>query len=158
MPQQAAGHPIAGEGSRVTWSRTFPATAGQARAARHFLAALLGGCALTDDAVACLSELASNAIIHSRSSLPGGTFTVHAELGPGGLRVAVADDGGPWAPRSTGGDVAATSGRGLRIVAALADEWDITPRTTAPARTAWFVLRRCPAPLPGDHSCGTGSE
>ena len=139
--------PVSGSPT-VAWSRTFPGTPDQAGEARRFLAALLGGFPLADEAVACLGELASNALLHSGSGLPGGTFTVRAELGPGGLRVEVEDSGGPWAPRPATGNPGAASGRGLMIVAALADEWDIVPRATATARTAWFVLRRphCPCP------------
>ncbi len=38
-----------------------------------------------------LSELATNAVVHSRSGQPGGTFTVRAELGAQRLRVEVRD-------------------------------------------------------------------
>jgi serine/threonine-protein kinase RsbW len=153
MTQQTAGRPSADaarpvSGSpTVAWSRTFPGTPDQAGEARRFLAALLGGFPLADEAVACLGELVSNALTHSGSRRPGGTFTVRAELSPGGLRAAVEDNGGPWAPRPATGNPDAASGRGLMIVAALADEWDIAPKTAAPARTAWFVLRR---PIPAE--------
>lgn len=139
MPQRTAGHLSHGAGLTVSWSRTFPGTRDQAGEARRFLAALLDGSPFTADAVACLGELANNAILHSGSGHPGGSFTVRAELGPGGLRVAVEDGGGPWLPRPPA--PGAASGRGLLIVAALADEWDISPRAAAPARTAWFALR-----------------
>ncbi|GEM_PF-1671424 len=62
--------------SRAAWSRTFAGTAGQVGEARRFLAAVLGGHPAAGDAVLCLSELAANAIIHSRSGEPGGVFTV----------------------------------------------------------------------------------
>ncbi len=151
MPQRAARQPISGEVRSLSWSRTFPGTREQAGEARRFLAALLGGSPLTDDAITCLGELASNAVLHSDSRLPGGTFTVRAELAPGRLRVAVEDSGGPWAPRPASGDPDSLSGRGLLIVAALAGDWDITPRTTATTRTAWFILRQPPeqGPRPG---------
>src|SRR5689334_10899569 len=46
-------------------------------------------------AALCVSELATNALVHSRSRLPGGTVTVHLEAEPGtrALRIAVHDSG-----------------------------------------------------------------
>src|SRR5438552_11916124 len=82
----------------LTQSHTFPATADQARMARRFLAANLNGSAPTGDALICLSELVTNAIRHSNSRRPGGTFTVRASAGHGRLRVEVEAQGGPWRP------------------------------------------------------------
>jgi hypothetical protein len=48
---------------------------------RHVRAALrcfIGACPVIDDAVHLLSELSANAITHSDSGKPGGTFTVRA--------------------------------------------------------------------------------
>lgn len=56
------------------WSRHFPATPEQAGEARRFLAAILDG-RPADDAILCLSELVTNATIHSRSAQPGGCLT-----------------------------------------------------------------------------------
>lgn len=92
----------------ITWARDFPGTSEQAGRARRFLAAIL-----------CLSELASNACLHSRSGRPGGCFTVRAELSVQGLRVEVRDDGGPWVWPARPDE----HGRGLLIVASLARAW-----------------------------------
>ncbi len=81
----------------ITWARTFPAAPAQVGEARRFLADLLDGGPAADDAILCLSELASNATQHSRSARPGGQFTVRAQLDGPHLRVEVADAGGPWA-------------------------------------------------------------
>ena len=70
----------------VTWSRTFPATPEQACQARRFLAVILDGRPDTDDAVLCLSELVTNATVHSNSRLPDGRITVRVQLH--GLRLA----------------------------------------------------------------------
>jgi hypothetical protein len=43
--------------------------------------------------VVCLSELAGNSVLHSRSRRPGGAFTVRAEVRDGGY---VRVEGGPW--------------------------------------------------------------
>jgi hypothetical protein len=59
----------------ITWARTFPAVPAQVREARRFLAGLLDGGQAADDALICLSELASNAVVHSRTG-----WTVWFEL------------------------------------------------------------------------------
>src|SRR5690349_20836143 len=77
-------------------SRSFAATPHQVAAARRFLAGLLADWRAKDDALVCLSELATNALLHSRSACPGGIFTVHARPYPGAWRVGVSDRGGAW--------------------------------------------------------------
>jgi anti-sigma regulatory factor (Ser/Thr protein kinase) len=93
----------------------FPGTADQVRAARRVLADFLGDCPWSDDAVLCLSELATNAVRHSASGQPGGTFTVAAEVLDDGVVLEVRDAGGPWPPATS------PDGRmhGLGIVAEL---------------------------------------
>ena len=93
---------------------------------------LLAGCPAADEVILCLSELATNAVLHSNSGRPGGTFTVRIGSRPGAdIRIEVEDDGGAWlAPAPDPG-----SGRGLDIIGALAAEWGIA---ISPAgRTVW---------------------
>ena len=87
-----------------THQHVFPALAEQVGHARRFLADILAGYLAADDAVLCLSELASNSVIHSASRQPGGTFTVRAAIDGGGVRVEVEDqaDYGDQAPARTG--------------------------------------------------------
>ena len=98
----------------IGWSRAFPATAAQVREARRFLTGILDGHPATDDAVLCLSELVTNATIHSHSRQPGGHFRVRAERLGGHVRVEVTDQGGPWAQSQPHDD---QNGRGLLVVA-----------------------------------------
>ena len=119
----------------ATTAQTFPATPGQVSAARRFLAGLIDGFPAADDALLCLSELATNAIQHSRSARPGGQFTVRATRAPGLVRVEVEDDGGPWHPQPSHHD---HGGRGLAILTALA-RWDITSNGNG-HRTIWFEI------------------
>ena len=106
----------------ITWARTFPAVPAQVREARRFLAGLLDGGQAADDALICLSELASNAVVHSRSSQAGGTFTVRVQLAGQRLRVEVCDQGGPWqSPGRASADE--QNGRGLLIVGQVAARW-----------------------------------
>lgn len=103
----------------ITWARDFPGTPEQAGKARRFLAAVLDNRPAAGDAILCLSELASNACLHSRSRRPGGRFTVRAALDARDLRVEVRDDGGPWVWPAQPDE----HGRGLLIVASLARAW-----------------------------------
>jgi serine/threonine-protein kinase RsbW len=122
----------------------LPRPARAVRQARKSLARSLDGCAAAEDAIACLSELAANAVTHSRSARPGGTFTVCARLTPAGrLRVEVTDQGGPWAqPAPTDGQ----HGRGLLIVRQLARDFGISSDNRT-SRTVWFELT-CPCGIP----------
>jgi len=120
----------------VSWHRVFPGGTSQVGEARRFLAGCLAGCAVADDAITCLSELAANAVLHSNSRLPGGSFTVQAGRDAGGrLRIEVADQGGPWDPSP---DPGGQHGRGLLIVARLAADWGITGHPDG--RIAWLEL------------------
>ena len=120
----------------ITWARTFPAVPAQVAEARRFLAGLLDGGPAADDAVLCLSELASNATQHSRSGQPGGQFTVRVRLDGRDLRVAVADDGGKWDCPAAADD---QHGRGLTIVAVLARAWGVRD-TSDGGRAVWFEV------------------
>jgi anti-sigma regulatory factor (Ser/Thr protein kinase) len=103
----------------LAWSRVFQARADQVREAREFLRAALEGCPAAADAILCISELATNAVLHSDSRKAGGTFTVRAEVHQDDyLWVEVEDNGGLWNQR------AHPDGRphGLDIVAALTAE------------------------------------
>jgi anti-sigma regulatory factor (Ser/Thr protein kinase) len=117
-------------------ARVFPARPDQVRHARQYLARLLEGCAFADDAVLCLSELVSNAIVHSRSSQPGGSFTVRAQVRGQRLRVEVSDQGGPWHP-SGRASTDEQNGRGLVIVGHLAARWGCEGHSRS-GWTVWF--------------------
>ncbi len=125
----------------IAWSRTFPATAAQVGEARQFLSAILDGAADADDAVLCVSELATNATLHSRSREPGGKFTLRVERGEDRLRVEVRDDGGAWTWPPP--DSAGVHGRGLLIISELASAWGRAGDAVT-GWTVWFELE-CPS-------------
>ncbi|MFE5855373.1 ATP-binding protein [Streptomyces sp. NPDC056500] len=121
-----------------------PNTRTAARAARHWLAAVLRGSPhpqLGDDAMLCLSELVTNA--HRHTSTP--TIRVQALIAVEFVVVRVRDNHPeplPPAPEAgcPGGE--GECGRGLALVEACADAWGVTffggarPR----GKSVWFKL------------------
>jgi anti-sigma regulatory factor (Ser/Thr protein kinase) len=113
-------------------SVTYPGTSEHIRIVRADLRAILPECPMADDVILCASELAANAATHSRSRLPGGTFTVRVKISPGDYAwIEVEDDGGPKSP----GLRDATGHHGLDIVRALATAWGVCGDHTT--RTTW---------------------
>ncbi|MFF4187857.1 ATP-binding protein [Streptomyces sp. NPDC001691] len=84
-----------------------------------------------DDVLLCVSELATNALVHGVP--PGRGFLLRAELREGAvLRVEVQDSGG-GVPRVA--DLADDGGRGLLLVGATADRWGVGERD--PGKVVW---------------------
>jgi anti-sigma regulatory factor (Ser/Thr protein kinase) len=102
---------------------------------------------LVDDAALLVSELVSNAVVHARTPL---TLTVSWCLGPSRVRVTVHDDS-PETPHTRDVDVTATTGRGMQIVAALADSSGVV--ANAVGKDVWFELV---APSTADDDCPRG--
>lgn len=125
MPTKAAAPLIA-------WSRAFPGTPAQVGEARRFLATILAGRPVAGDAVLCLSELVTNATLHSHSGKPGGQFTVRVEMNENLLRVEVRDEGGSWHGTRAPDE---QHGRGLNIVSQLAVAWG----RDGDSETGWTV-------------------
>ncbi|MGW1094121.1 ATP-binding protein [Streptomyces sp. NPDC002596] len=86
---------------------------------------------LTERAELVVAELAANAVLHGR--VPGRCFrlTLAYDLAAGRLRVEVTDARGDLCPRIPPADAEPDAlhpgGRGLALVAALADHWDCVP-------------------------------
>ncbi|QVQ54179.1 ATP-binding protein [Spiractinospora alimapuensis] len=80
-----------------------------------------------DRAVLIASEFATNAIKHSRSGRPGGTYTVHTEFQDSTLYLSVTDNGAPYPPykqpRGNADGELPENGQGLWLVEAHADWW-----------------------------------
>lgn len=113
---------------------SYPGRAEQVRHVRHALAAYLAGCPAADGAVLIASELAANAILHSRSR--GGHFTIRAELHPDHVLIEAEDLGGPWRRRSSDGRP-----HGLDVIEGLTgpDRWGV--KTTGEGgRIVWTRL------------------
>jgi hypothetical protein len=111
--------------------------------ARRFVVATLSGHGLDrfcDDAALCAAELATNAILHSRTP-----FTVAVRPISAGVRIDVQDDRPDRLPVEIPDDLpplaSGTTGRGLRLVSAMSTRWGYF--TTDVAKTVWVEL--------GDH-------
>ncbi len=140
MPMRAKG-----------WARSFP-VAGGVRAgrqwAREHLAALGAVAAdreLVDAVLLTVSELLTNAHLHADS-------TAEMVLSWDGrcVHVSVAD-GDPRLPAPCAAGPEATGGRGLTLVAAVADAWQAHPMPRGKAVSACFV----PSGALGPHVAAT---
>ncbi|MFJ3229804.1 SpoIIE family protein phosphatase [Streptomyces sp. NPDC086787] len=104
---------------------------------------------LADDAVAAVSELVTNAVVHAGTEVE---LSCHLE-DTGALVIEVTDHHPSRGPRENGADPPSETpeyGRGLRLVATLAESWGVTYR--AGAKTVWA---RLPA---GGGPAATGPE
>jgi anti-sigma regulatory factor (Ser/Thr protein kinase) len=111
-----------------------------ASAARRFVVSALdewGRPELCEDAAVCTAELVTNAILHSRDR-----FTVAVRRTARGARIDVLDARPDQLPLTVPDGLdpldLGTTGRGLMMVAALADRWGYF--TTDVAKTVWVEL------------------
>ncbi|MFD8813785.1 ATP-binding protein [Streptomyces sp. NPDC059627] len=81
------------------------------------------------------AELCANAVRHGH--VPGRNFHVRLTLAEDVLRIEVTDTRAEKQPPPThpAADPASESGRGLLLVAALADDWGVTSRPATPGKT-----------------------
>ena len=78
-----------------------------------------------EDAALIVSEFVGNAVRHGRATRAG-RLMVRWQFEDDGLRLEVVDGGGGRPAVRNGADPWGSSGRGLSIVAALADRWGYT--------------------------------
>ncbi len=121
----------------TVWAARFPNQPDSVTEARQFAAHHLSGSVTAqalEDVVLAISELATNAIKHAHSS-----FVLSLDLTEEMLRVEVTDaDSRPVVVPSA--VALADTGRGLRIVQALADQWGIDASSPGSKRV-WFTVR-----------------
>lgn len=122
------------------WEQVYPGSEEQLAPMRAALRSLLRGCPVADDVVLVMSELAANAIRHSRSGREGGTFTARLQHVPGRYVLGEIEDGGSdW-----GGDLqrSAREASGLYILLQLAADSGVSGDQRK--RVVWFRIP-CPA-------------
>ncbi len=108
----------------LTWRRTYPGTLDQVPHARHFTRYLLADSDHRHNAELIAGELAANAVRHTASGRSKGTFIIEITRTTAATTIAVYDCGWGGVPRFGKLFRAdATRGRGLAIVAALADRF-----------------------------------
>jgi anti-sigma regulatory factor (Ser/Thr protein kinase) len=125
------------------FTQRLSATPRGARLARHLALCQLDAWGIphgsdTSDAVAVIvAELAANAVTHGR--VPGRDFELRIGLVTGSVRVEVTDTRTEPRPPARG-DVRTPraldeGGRGLLLVDALADRWEVVDREPPPGKT-----------------------
>ena len=136
------GRPMAGPSlRRVHWAdvtRTFAGRLEDTRAARCFALGMLEPWRdeqLAADTALVVTELATNAVLHARSA-----FSVSLVLSGGAIRISVGDTV-PLGPTGVDKQLAAASGHGLGVVAAMATRWGV--QTVPSGKAVWAEL-----PLP----------
>jgi anti-sigma regulatory factor (Ser/Thr protein kinase) len=122
----------------------LPPSADSVRTARRFLRETLASWdaeQLEWSASQALSELVTNAVLHAGTPVTVG-LALRAD---GRLRLEVAD-GSPRVPQQRRYGQQATTGRGIALVAGLAQTWGVEQRTDG--KTVWCELRDAPAHEP----------
>jgi anti-sigma regulatory factor (Ser/Thr protein kinase) len=121
----------------ITFERAYPGTISQPRQVRADLAGIAAGFPAVDCLLLLVSELATNAVLHSRSGHPDGEFTVRATFYLGAYAwVEVIDAGGTWTQEKRDDE----HGRGLAVVGAIARDGNWGIEGDVSSRVVWFRL------------------
>ncbi|MFF3845192.1 ATP-binding protein [Streptomyces sp. NPDC002328] len=125
----------------------FTATPRGARLARRLAAQQMDawgwpyGSPVNDTVELVVAELAANAVTHGRVPGRDAGLCLTRLDGTGLVRVEVSDMRGERLPDPVrDGRPDADGGRGLALVAALAEDWGVAPRAGAPGKTVWAVV------------------
>ncbi|MBU6532174.1 ATP-binding protein [Streptomyces sp. NPDC057245] len=138
-PDQALDHTVELDTMMFDRCRSTPG------AARSFVAGILARWGRTerlDDIQLCVSELATNALLHGAPA--GGQILVRVELRATVLRIEV-HDGGSGTPFRREPRVFADGGRGLHLVSAVSDHWGVTGRQ-GPGKCVWAAFHHNAVP------------
>lgn len=145
MPAEAtrASDPATGPALLPGWMvlgiLTLPGRPEHVREARQFVARSIDDdYPRADTALLLTSELVTNAVIHSRSRLPGGTVTVVVARKLASLVVTVTDGGSNLTAPEIRSRSGGSSGHGLLLVQTLADVWGYVDDEAC--TVVWFQL------------------
>ncbi|SEG87451.1 Anti-sigma regulatory factor (Ser/Thr protein kinase) [Thermomonospora echinospora] len=125
----------------------FPSADGMVRQVRRWLRGRLAGTGVdAGDLDLIVAEIGGNAVLHTATGAPGGCLWVVVSVTRERVRLEFTDDGGAYTTPGVRGRPD-ESGRGLRLVAALAQDWgwraDATGRVTVWADLGRARARRC---------------
>jgi anti-sigma regulatory factor (Ser/Thr protein kinase) len=120
--------------ARPSVTRAFPASTSSVRAARSFVASAISDADpdVVDTVVLITSELVTNAILHARSAVEVAITCTEVTI-----RVEVADES-PTPPTLRRYSKDAPTGRGLRILDALATRWGV--EFEGKGKSVWFEV------------------
>jgi serine/threonine-protein kinase RsbW len=119
---------------------TLPGEPQHVRSARTFVAQVIGAHhRRADEALLLTSELVTNAVTHSRSRLPGGTFDVVVAAKVAGLLICVTDDGSDSTRPALASTAGGEHGNGLLLTDSIADSWGCL--RCSRRIMVWFKLR-----------------
>jgi anti-sigma regulatory factor (Ser/Thr protein kinase) len=144
------------------WAREFPGDKGQVGQARGWLEELLPECEPLDDLVLLISELCTNAVVHTGSGKPGGQFGLTVEWTPRAVKALILDQGSLTIPAIAAKDDDAWAdefGRGLFLVDQLADYWataDIPDGRLVWLEMAWAANGGPLLQVPGGYQAAIG--
>ena len=126
------------------WGLSCPGFPEEISRARRWVREILGEQPCADDAVLIVSELGTNALRHTASGEPSGTFHVVLALSKHALAISVTDDGkSATSPEIKHPGPEATQGRGLDIVSLVfrCEAIDGTPTTGEETRALRWATR-----------------
>lgn len=134
--------------SRTSWQplprwRAFEHDPVSVRAARDFALETLDTWGIEgrrDDILLCVSELATNALVHGGGE--SAAYVVATSIVGRNLRVAVHDDAGAGVPECRTPDDSSDTGRGLLLVSKLADVWGVEGMGLTKIVWAEFVVEQ----------------
>lgn len=134
LPRAGSCHP------GRAWEQTYPGTEDQPGHVRAALRPLLRDCPMANDVLLIMSELAANAVRHSKSREHGGTFTARLVNLPGEYVLGEIEDGGSnWAGDLPG---SARDASGLFLVLNIAAACGVSGHRRK--RLVWFCMRYPP--------------
>ncbi|MFF3380793.1 ATP-binding protein [Streptomyces sp. NPDC002680] len=132
------------------WGLTCPGFPEEISRARRWTRDILRDSPMANDAELIVSELSTNAVLHTASGLEAGSFHLALAVSAQVIALSVTDDGGTGtAPKVEHRDQDAEHGRGLGMVNALAHRVVVHDSQGGYTVTAELFT----ATRPGDHPC-----
>lgn len=98
-----------------------------------------------------VGELAANAVTHGRVPGRDTELRLFRQDGEYAVRIEVSDTRGVRLPLARDPEDEEDGGRGLVLVAALAEKWGTAPRPGAPGKTVWAVVPTGVPVAPREH-------